>query len=143
MPLMSSTCETSHEERSWLKSEAPWNITFMSVTRETSHEETFPLKEVAIWNMPLMSSTCETSHEERGWLKAEAPLNMSPMSVTAEASHEERFPLKARRFVEHGAHVSHLRDVPRGEGLVEVGGAPEHVEPMSVTCETFHEERAG
>ena len=47
MEPMTVTVETSHEEMSWLKSEAPPNMTSMLLTPETSHEERFPLKEEA------------------------------------------------------------------------------------------------
>ena len=42
------TEETSHEEMSWLKEMAYWNIRVMSVTKETSHEEMSWLKETAL-----------------------------------------------------------------------------------------------
>ena len=48
---MSLAPETSQEEMSWLKEEAPLNMLVMATAEETSQEEMSWLKEVASRNM--------------------------------------------------------------------------------------------
>ena len=63
MFLMSLTADTSHFDRSWLKAEAPLNMSAMSVTADTSHFDRSWLKSEASENMSLISVTPETSQQ--------------------------------------------------------------------------------
>ena len=71
------TADTSHFDRSWLKTDAPENVATISVVRDTSHFEISKLKSTAPLKIEDMSLTLDTSHAQIGpcW-----PLGQLPFS---------------------------------------------------------------
>ena len=72
IPCISTTWDTSHLDKSWLKDLAPRNITFVSRTLDTSHLDRSWLNDCAASNIILMLVTRDTSHLDRSWSKDEA-----------------------------------------------------------------------